>query len=93
MLKLEVGECNHTTNSWSWIAMTGTRSQVSPERELHDSWILLVKVLEDHKSLEIIVESLDRLEKILGIWITNADYQRIISNVLPIRMRASNNLG
>jgi hypothetical protein len=27
----------------------------------------LIKVLEDHKSLEIVVETLDRLEKILEI--------------------------
>lgn len=66
MLKLEAGECNHPTNSWGWVANTVTSVQVNPELEsLHDSWILLIKVLEDHKSLEIIVESWDKLEKIL----------------------------
>jgi hypothetical protein len=68
MLKLEAGECNHPTYSWGWVAITVTSAQIFPELEsLHDHWILLIEVLEDHKSLEILVESWDRLEKILEI--------------------------
>jgi hypothetical protein len=68
MLKLEAGERNHPANSWGWVANTIAPGQVNPEQEsLHNSWILLIKVLEDHKLLEIVVDTLDRLEKILVI--------------------------
>ncbi|RYP72869.1 hypothetical protein DL771_003907 [Monosporascus sp. 5C6A] len=68
MLKLEAGECDHPANSWGWVASTVASAQVIPEQEsLHNNWVLLIKVLEDHKSLEIVVETLDRLEKILEI--------------------------
>ena len=65
MLKLQAGERDHPANSWGWVANSVASAQVFPELEsLHNSWILLIKVLEDHKSLEIVVETSDRLEKI-----------------------------
>lgn len=68
MLKLKAGECDHPANSWGWAANTIASGQVLPKKEpLHDSWVLLIKVLEDHKSLEIVVETWNRLEKILKI--------------------------
>ena len=68
MLKLEAGECDHPANSWGWVASTVASAQVNPEQEsLHNGRVLLIKVLEDNKSLEIVVKTLDRLEKILEI--------------------------
>lgn len=68
MLKLEAGECDHLANSWGWVASNVASGQVLPELELlHNSRVLLIKVLEDNKSLEIVVKAWDRLEKILEI--------------------------
>jgi len=68
MLKFQAGECNHPTYCRAWVAMIVTSGQVDPGLELlHDRGILLIEVLEDHKSLEILVDSWDRLKKILEI--------------------------
>lgn len=68
MLKLEASECYPSTKSWDWVANIITFGQVFIEQKsLVASWILLIEALEDHKSLEIIVETWDRLEKILVI--------------------------
>lgn len=66
MLKLEAGERDHPANSWGWVASTVASAQVNPELEsLHNSWVLLIEVLEDHKSLKIVVKTWDRVEKVL----------------------------
>ena len=68
MLKLEAGERDHPANSWGCVANTVASAQIFPKLELlHGSWVLLVGVLKDYKSLEIVVETLDRLEKIFEI--------------------------
>lgn len=65
MLKLQAGERDHPANSWGWVANSVASAQAFPDKEsLHARWILLIKVFEDHKSLEILVETSDRLEKI-----------------------------
>lgn len=62
MLKLEAGVCDYPTNSWVWFGNTVAFGYVSLVLEsLRNSRILLIKVLEDHKFLEVIVEALDRL--------------------------------
>jgi hypothetical protein len=68
ILKLEAGERDHPANCWGWVASTVAPGQVNPKLEsLHNSWVLLIKILKDHKSFEIVVETWDRLEKILEI--------------------------
>lgn len=68
MFKLEAGERDYPAYSWGWIASTVASAQVIPEQEsLHSSWVLLIKVLEDYKSLKIVVEKWNRLEKVLVI--------------------------
>lgn len=67
MLQLEAGECDCPAHSWVWVTNTAASRQVIPELEsLHDSWVLLIEVLENHKSLEIVIGTLDRLKKNIG---------------------------
>jgi hypothetical protein len=77
MLKLETGERGHPANSWGRLANTVAVVQLFSQHEsLHENRVLLIEVLEDHKSLEVGIETLDRLEKIFKSWIM----MRVISN-------------
>lgn len=66
MLKLKASEHDHPADSWCWIANTLAFSYINTKLEsLHNSWILLIKVLKDYKSFKILIKMLNRLEKIL----------------------------
>ena len=56
MLKLKASKHDHSAYSWGWIASTVALAQVNPFVEsLHNNWVFLVKVFEDHKSLKIAI--------------------------------------
>ncbi|GJC82133.1 hypothetical protein ColLi_04971 [Colletotrichum liriopes] len=65
MLKLEAGERDHLANSWGRVANRLAADHFESFSESpHSSRILLIEVLKDHESLEIIAGTLDRLKKI-----------------------------
>lgn len=70
MFKVEAGYCHHPANSWSRVADTIATTHVDLVLEslpVEHIRVLLIEVLEDYKSFKIVVETLDRLEKILEI--------------------------
>lgn len=66
MLKLETGKRESIAHSWirdsSALALKHAMKQI-----WHVDWVLLVVVLEDYKSLEVVNERLNRFEKIVVI--------------------------
>lgn len=68
MLKLETGERDSAAQSWLCDANTvAFWNFISLKPKVRADWVLLVEVLEDYESFKVVIERLNRSEKIVVI--------------------------